>query len=363
MKKIYLFLLLILPSLASIAQCTLTVDYVINGYDVTVTLTGSGATNPIYAIQWGDGAGPTQAASGTHTYTDGVYSLCGVYTNPMDPFNCAEQVCYDITIGNGGGTTCTLNVTPFLAGQTLGLNATGNGAVTPAYTIDWGDGSPLETMAAGAHNYATPGTYTWCVTYTDLDNTANCSLTQCQDVAIVPTTSDCTVALTVTMNGAVATASAVGTGAAMPQYVINWGDGGNPTIGSSGSHTFTANGTFTICATYADTQDFLNCTVSDCEDVVITVSIDEVALRANAIKVIPNPVTEDASIQIILGQPSRLQVEVMDITGRTTYQLLNSERGAGTQVIAWDASALASGIYFVRVKAGDQVRTIKAIKK
>ncbi len=363
MKKIYLFLLLIIPSLASVAQCTLTMEYIINGYDVTVILSGNGATSPVFAIQWGDGAGPTQMATGTHTYTDGVYSLCGVYGDALNPLGCAQQVCYDITIGNGGGTSCTLNVTPFLAGQTLGVNATGNGAANPSYSIDWGDGSPLETMAAGAHNYVTPGTYTWCVTYSDLDDTANCTITQCQDVTIEPATSDCTVALTVTMSGAVATASAVGTGAAMPQYIINWGDGGNPTIGSSGSHTFTTNGTFTICATYADTQNLANCTVSDCEDVTISVAVDEVALRANAIKVIPNPVTEDATIQIILGQPSRLQVEVMDITGRSTYQLLNSERGAGTQVIAWDASTLASGIYFIRVKAGDQVRTIKAIKK
>jgi hypothetical protein len=362
MKKIYLFLLLVLPAMASMAQCTLTLDYVINGYDVTVTLTGSGAVSPTYVIQWGDGA-LTQAATGTHTYADGVYSLCGLYSNPLDPINCTEQMCQEITIGNGGGSSCTLNVTPFLSGQTLGINATGNGAANPAYSIDWGDGSPAESASAGVHTYVTDGTYNWCVTYSDLDDIANCSVTQCQDVVITPVVSQCSVTITVIQNGSAVSATAVGTGAASPYYAISWGDGSTAVIGSSASYVYTTSGTYSICATYADALDFANCTVNDCEDVVISVAVDEVALRANAIKVLPNPITEDATIQITLGQPARLQVEVMDITGRTTYQLLNSERGAGTQVIAWDASTLASGIYFVRVKAGDQVRTIKAIKK
>lgn len=72
-----------------------------NTGNVSVTLTGTGASVPGYAMNWGDQTLPSANASGsfTHTYAaSGVYQICGVYTNTLSPQTCNDTVCTNVTI-------------------------------------------------------------------------------------------------------------------------------------------------------------------------------------------------------------------------------------------------------------------------
>ena len=54
-------------------------------------------------------------------------------------------------------------------------------------------------------------------------------------------------------------------------------------------------------------------------------------------------------------------LKVFDILGKERATLVNNEQVAGSYKIEYDASLLASGIYFYSLKAGDFVSTKKMI--
>ncbi|OZC02656.1 T9SS type A sorting domain-containing protein [Rubricoccus marinus] len=88
------------------------------------------------------------------------------------------------------------------------------------------------------------------------------------------------------------------------------------------------------------------------EDVVVS---NESAALGNGLdlRVGPNPVGSEASVQIVLTAPEAVTVEVFDALGR---RLLAStqELAAGTHRLPLDARTLASGVHVVRVQAGEE---------
>jgi hypothetical protein len=54
-------------------------------------------------------------------------------------------------------------------------------------------------------------------------------------------------------------------------------------------------------------------------------------------------------------------LKVYDILGSEVATLVNNEEPAGSYEVAFDASRLASGIYFYRLQAGSFVETKKMI--
>lgn len=79
----------------------------------------------------------------------------------------------------------------------------------------------------------------------------------------------------------------------------------------------------------------------------------------------PNPFSDRTEVRFSLAQGRNVQLSVVDVTGRSVRVLLNGEAPAGSHRIAWDGrnssgEELASGVYFFRLDAGDQSRTVKA---
>ncbi|GAB5536216.1 MAG: hypothetical protein Rubg2KO_24650 [Rubricoccaceae bacterium] len=67
----------------------------------------------------------------------------------------------------------------------------------------------------------------------------------------------------------------------------------------------------------------------------------------------PNPVRQRATVRVALPKPSRLAVEVFDALGRRVRQLEDADRPTGWHELALDADGLASGVYLVRMTAGE----------
>jgi hypothetical protein len=55
------------------------------------------------------------------------------------------------------------------------------------------------------------------------------------------------------------------------------------------------------------------------------------------------------------------QLKVFDILGKEVVTLVNEAKQPGIYEIAFDASTLASGIYYYRLKAGDFTETKKMV--
>jgi hypothetical protein len=97
---------------------------------------------------------------------------------------------------------------------------------------------------------------------------------------------------------------------------------------------------------------------SDLAKVVIRVAGGAVAPRAFALdQNYPNPFNPSTRIAYELPVDSRVTLKVYDALGREVTTLASGEAKAGLQSVEWNASGLASGVYFCRIQAGSFVAT------
>jgi hypothetical protein len=75
----------------------------------------------------------------------------------------------------------------------------------------------------------------------------------------------------------------------------------------------------------------------------------------------PNPFNPVTTIQYSIPQRSSVTLKVYDILGNEISLLVNEEKDRGVHTVNFDASQLASGIYFYKLQAGSFVETKKMI--
>ena len=75
----------------------------------------------------------------------------------------------------------------------------------------------------------------------------------------------------------------------------------------------------------------------------------------------PNPFNPATAIQYQLPRNCFVTLKVYTLLGKEIATLVNKELPAGSYTAEWNASALASGIYFYRLQAGNFVETKKLI--
>lgn len=78
----------------------------------------------------------------------------------------------------------------------------------------------------------------------------------------------------------------------------------------------------------------------------------------------PNPAPGAVTIRYEMPQAAHLSLDVVDAAGRVVRRLELGERGGGPRFTTWDGRdskgvAVASGIYFVRLRADDRSRVAK----
>jgi hypothetical protein len=93
----------------------------------------------------------------------------------------------------------------------------------------------------------------------------------------------------------------------------------------------------------------------------VDLTIQETKLRANA----PNPFAEATTIPYQLAEERDVQIRVYDVLGRRVATLVDGRREAGLHHLTWrperGRTALASGVYFCRMRAGDYRATRKLV--
>ena len=75
----------------------------------------------------------------------------------------------------------------------------------------------------------------------------------------------------------------------------------------------------------------------------------------------PNPFNPSTKIQYTIVNRLLTIVNVYDVLGRVVATLVNEVKEPGTYTVQFDASSLASGVYFYRLTAGSYVATQKMI--
>ncbi len=66
----------------------------------------------------------------------------------------------------------------------------------------------------------------------------------------------------------------------------------------------------------------------------------------------PNPFNPTTTIQYSIMQPGKVTMKVYDVLGRVVANLVNQYQAAGNYTVNFDASRLASGVYFYQIQSG-----------
>jgi hypothetical protein len=75
----------------------------------------------------------------------------------------------------------------------------------------------------------------------------------------------------------------------------------------------------------------------------------------------PNPFNPSTQITFAIPKASRVTLAIVDALGRVRAVLVDGEKSTGRYSVSWNASNLPSGIYFLRLQAGDYTETKKMV--
>jgi len=75
----------------------------------------------------------------------------------------------------------------------------------------------------------------------------------------------------------------------------------------------------------------------------------------------PNPFNPNTTIRFAVSISAFVSLKVHNLLGQEVSILINEEKSPGDYTVTWNASGIASGVYFYRMQAGDLVETKKLI--
>ena len=75
----------------------------------------------------------------------------------------------------------------------------------------------------------------------------------------------------------------------------------------------------------------------------------------------PNPFNPTTNFEFRIAHVELVTLKIFDVLGREVSTLVNEVRPTGVYTVRWDATSLASGVYFYRLQAGAFVETKKMV--
>ena len=299
--------------------------------DQTYTTSGFGAA------LWDFGDGNTSTMQNpNHTYASaGTYTVCLTFVSACGAVDSTCQIITYTSCGNPGA-----NFTFSGSNGVYSFTNTSTTTGTTTYSWDMGDGATYTSTDVN-HTYNTSGTYPVVLTVTDSCGTN--VITQLVDVCLDPIAS-----YTVTNN--VPSFDFTNTSTTFGTVTYSWdmGDGTTYTT-QDASHTYTANGVFTVVLTITDSCG----TTSYTETVTVTgIGLNE--LNENRISVYPNPANDQFKVE---GDAAIQEITVYDVNGRVVFQL---SEGVDYTVIV-NTSNWAHGQYTVQAKLIDGLKIHKKL--
>ncbi|MFT3884248.1 MAG: M43 family zinc metalloprotease [Flavobacteriales bacterium] len=96
----------------------------------------------------------------------------------------------------------------------------------------------------------------------------------------------------------------------------------------------------------------------------LNVGVEELTgTGAPGLQVVPNPVTDEATLVADLKAAGNVAVDVLDPLGRVVAHVADARGAMGVQRWALPVAGLRSGLYLVRLQQGDQVQVVRFTKQ
>ena len=308
-------------------------------------ITASGSTS----FCTGDSVTLTSSYTGGNLWTPGsattdaiTVSSTGSYSVTQTDTNSCSSTSAPINVNVSSSPLPTIAVTgstSLCAGQSVTLTA------GTSDTYLWSPGGQttqsIVVTAAGSYNVTT----TNAVACDGVGTSSNTVVT----VSPVPTAT----AAVASTTGFNVTFSNTSTGAT--SYSWDFGDFSSSSA-TAPVHAYASNGTYnvTLIATNGTCADTITFTTT------LSVGIEEIQTIAG-VNLYPNPVNQEATIDLNLNEATNVSVFVYDITGKIVATVFNGQMDAGLTTLKVDASELEAGIYFTTIVSGTAKKTLKMV--
>ena len=84
-----------------------------------------------------------------------------------------------------------------------------------------------------------------------------------------------------------------------------------------------------------------------------------VPVEYNLSQAYPNPFNPVTTLSFAIPVDSEVSISIYNLQGREVSTLIDANMDAGYHSVVWDANSYASGVYFVKMVAGEFVNTQK----
>jgi len=88
---------------------------------------------------------------------------------------------------------------------------------------------------------------------------------------------------------------------------------------------------------------------------------NEAVVASASLKFNPNPISNFAYFDLAVYETDMIRIEITDIAGREIAVLKNETLNQGNYSFSFDASNLATGVYYCHLIVGDEIQTIKML--
>ncbi len=98
------------------------------------------------------------------------------------------------------------------------------------------------------------------------------------------------------------------------------------------------------------------------EDIGAVISSVETGLTARTIRIegsFPNPASGATRVEFEVDNAGPATLRLFDVTGREVVTLARGDMAAGTHTARFEAGALASGVYVLRLEAAGEIATAR----
>ena len=93
----------------------------------------------------------------------------------------------------------------------------------------------------------------------------------------------------------------------------------------------------------------------------ITAGINENGSKISSINLYPNPVNDQATIDVNLNEAATVVITVFDITGKVAANVFTGEMNSGINTVKINTSDIPAGIYFTTIVANNSKKTLKTV--
>ena len=94
----------------------------------------------------------------------------------------------------------------------------------------------------------------------------------------------------------------------------------------------------------------------------LLLAVNEESIPSTRDRVIPNPVSQQATLTYAVPEQGKTVIKLFDITGKETLSLLNQDLNPGEHHLTFDCKDLKSGIYFIRICTNRSSSVVKLVK-